>query len=100
MVIFLRNLCFIYVLFLAREGMTHSTETPIFVSLGSYCRPAHFLKGCKMRHAAYPFDWIMSFDGEGLIKALEEDFKHFLEGVFKLNLPLFDLKSNVRWLTI
>ena len=79
MLVFVRNLCFIFVLFLSRQGVTRSTEIPIFVSLGSYCRPAHILKDCNMRHAAYPFDWIMSFDGEGLIQALNEDFKYFLD---------------------
>ncbi len=79
MSIFLRGLCFFFAFLSAREGLTQSSESPIFVSLGSYCRPAHILKGCNMRHAAYPFDWIMSFDGEGLIRVLKDDFKYFLD---------------------
>ncbi len=51
---------------------------PLFVSLGSFCEPSHMLKFCDFRRAAFPFDWIVSFDGESLIQILEEDFSHFL----------------------
>jgi hypothetical protein len=51
---------------------------PLFVSLGSYCTTAHTHRECGIRKAAFPFDWIVSFDGEKLIDLLEEDFLHFL----------------------
>lgn len=50
----------------------------VFVSLGSMCDPAHQLKFCDLRKAAFPFDWIISFDGEALISILDNDFKGFL----------------------
>jgi len=53
-------------------------QEPLFVSLGSYCRTAHMHRDCGIRKAAFPFDWIISFDGEKLIDILEEDFLHFL----------------------
>lgn len=51
---------------------------PLFVSLGSYCDPARILRACELRTEAYPFDWIISFDGEALIQILNDDFDHFL----------------------
>jgi hypothetical protein len=60
-----------------------SIETaPLFVSLGSDCNAAHTLKACKLRNASYPFDWITSHDGEGLIKVFEEDFSWYLEAKY------------------
>lgn len=50
---------------------------PLFVSLGSSCEPAHLLRECGIRKAAFPFDWIISFDGEKIIELLEDDFLHF-----------------------
>lgn len=68
------------------------SQEPLFVSLGSSCESAHMHRECGIRKAAFPFDWIVSFDGEKLIELLEEDFLHFLnphflrvEGVALLN---------------
>lgn len=55
-----------------------SEPLPLFVSLGSHCGPAHILRACSMRQAAFPFDWIISFDGEALIEIIEQDFLDFL----------------------
>ena len=54
------------------------TQEPLFVSLGSFCVTAHMHRQCGIRKAAFPFDWIISFDVEKLIDVLEEDFLHFL----------------------
>ena len=54
----------------------------LFVSLGSMCEPAHMLRFCEMRKAAFPFDWIVSFDGESIIEMLENDFQDFLNQNF------------------
>lgn len=53
-------------------------KTPLFISLGSFCEPAHMLKFCGLRKRSFPFDWIISFDGEALIEILENGFKDFL----------------------
>ncbi len=58
------------------------TQEPLFVSLGSSCTTAHMHRDCGIRKAAFPFDWIISFDGEKLIDLLEEDFLHFLNPDF------------------
>ncbi len=55
---------------------------PLFVSLGSYCETAHVHRECGIRKAAFPFDWIISFDGEKLLEILEDDFLHFLNPHF------------------
>lgn len=57
-------------------------QEPLFVSLGSHCRTAHMHRECGIRKAAFPFDWIISFDGEKLVDLLEEDFFHFLNPDF------------------
>ncbi len=54
------------------------SQEPLFVSLGSHCMTAHMHRECGIRKAAFPFDWIISFDSEKLIDLLEEDFFHFL----------------------
>ncbi len=58
------------------------SQEPLFVSLGSVCETAHMHRECGIRKAAFPFDWIVSFDGEKLIELLEEDFLHFLNPHF------------------
>ena len=47
----------------------------LFVSLGSICEPAHEVRFCGLRKAAFPFDWIVSMDGEALIEMLSNDFQ-------------------------
>ena len=54
------------------------SQEPLFVSLGSTCTTAHMHRECGIRKAAFPFDWIISFDGEKLIDILNEGFFHFL----------------------
>jgi len=60
-----------------------SQEKVLFVSLGSVCEPAHQLRYCELRKAAFPFDWIVSMDGEALVEMLNSDFQGFLgDGFF------------------
>ena len=56
-----------------KEELLKSNE-PLFVSLGSYCEGAHMLKFCERRKAAFPLDWIISFDGEAVIEMLQNGF--------------------------
>jgi Putative papain-like cysteine peptidase (DUF1796) len=57
-------------------------DKPLFVSLGSYCEPAQTLRYGNMRYAAFPFDWIMSLDGDALIEILNDDFALFFDEEF------------------
>jgi len=61
---------------------TEVNQEPLFVSLGSYCTTAHWHRHLGLRKAAFPFDWIVSFDGERLIEIIESDFLHFLNPAF------------------
>lgn len=54
------------------------TADPMYVSLGSFCAPALMLRGAEVRKAAFPFDWMVSVDGEKLIELLENNFHDFL----------------------
>jgi len=49
------------------------------ISLGNNCYPALFLRACGFRSATYPFDWMITNNFEGLKKAIEEEFMHFLD---------------------
>lgn len=53
-------------------------QEPLFVSLGSVCKTALMHRECGIRKAAFPFDWIVSFDGEKLIEIIKDDFLYFL----------------------
>jgi hypothetical protein len=53
-------------------------EKPMFVSLGSSCIPAGMLRNGGLRDAAFPLDWLLSLDTDGVIKAIEDDFNNFL----------------------
>lgn len=68
-------LCLICSLFCS--AYAEVSKEPLFVSLGSHCEPAHMLKSSGLRKMAFPFDWIVSFDGEALIEMLDDDFLHF-----------------------
>lgn len=66
----------------SREEEFQMSDEHLFVSLGSICEPAQMLRFCKLRKKAYPFDWIVSMDGEALIEMLENDFKDFFNDEF------------------
>lgn len=57
-------------------------QEPLFVSLGSVCEVAHALRGCEMRKAAFPFDWITTIDSGKFLTLLEQDFCHFLNPTY------------------
>lgn len=48
------------------------------ISLGGCCTAAGVIRDLGLRKAAYPFDWMFS-DFESVYKAIEDNFKHFLE---------------------
>lgn len=66
------------------EELQHSDEA-LFVSLGSFCEPTHMLRFCDRRKAAFPFDWIISFDGEAVIEMLQNGFDDFFNDVHFLS---------------
>lgn len=54
----------------------------LFVSLGSHCEPAMKLRDLKLREAAFPFDWFLSYSHQGLIDLLDENFEYFLDEAY------------------
>lgn len=50
----------------------------LFISLGSHCLPAGLLRESALRQAAFPFDWIISLDNDGIVKAIQDNFLEFL----------------------
>lgn len=68
--------------FLSLTGALFGAADPLFVSLGSSCAPAHVLRDCGQREAAFPFDWVLSFDVGKLIELLGDDFGYFFDARF------------------
>ena len=58
------------------------SQDAVFVSLGSFCGTAGALIWCGLRKAAFPFDWLISFDCEAIIRILEDDFREFLNEIY------------------
>lgn len=54
-----------------------SLKSPLCVSLGSNCTAAYQLRNSNLRTFAYPFDWILSRDINGLFKAIKTDFTDY-----------------------
>lgn len=52
-----------------------------FISLGRDCQVGLELIAANLRPAAFPLDWVAS-DFEGVIKAFEDDFEHFLDPLY------------------
>jgi hypothetical protein len=53
--------------------------THIFVSLGASCEIAAKLSEYELRCAAFPFDWLLSSDIEGVVRLLDDDFEWILK---------------------
>lgn len=68
-------LCFFFLLI-----QSFYVEATKIIPLGAACGAAMYLREAKLRQAAYPFDWVICAH-EGLIKAIDEDFAHFLENL-------------------
>ena len=56
-----------------------TSTDPLFVSLGSTCGPATAMRSSGVRKAAFPLDWMFSFDGDKIIEMLDTDFAHFTD---------------------
>lgn len=50
----------------------------LFVSLGTNCEPSLHLRDAGYRKAAFPFDWLVTANGERLVELLDKDFDDFL----------------------
>ena len=50
----------------------------VAISLGRNCQPAARLRQFNLRHTAYPFDWVINDNFDGLIQCVDDNFDHFL----------------------
>lgn len=51
---------------------------PVFISLGGDCQVSFALKAHELRQVAYPFDWMMALNFDGVCRVIENRFKDFL----------------------
>jgi len=61
---------------------------PIFVSLGSHCEGAVFLRENKLRTQAYPFDWLLSSSHNQFISLLDTDFEFMTDESYFIRHPV------------
>lgn len=63
------------------DGGINFNKPYLFVSLGCNCWQAQALrsKAHGLRDAAFPFDWLLTFNNDLVIKCLDEKFKHFCD---------------------
>ena len=54
----------------------------LFISLGSSCVPAGILRVSGLRSVAFPLDWLLSLDNQGLIKAIQDGFENLINDDF------------------
>jgi hypothetical protein len=54
-------------------------QDSLFVSLGSTCEVAYILREAGLRNTAFPFDWMVTIDGDKLIELIDSDFALFLD---------------------
>jgi len=69
------------------EGEVVSEQKPLFVSLGSWCEIALSLRDCQLRHAAFPFDWVVTGDHEGFLNVFDTDFEYFISEDHLIQIP-------------
>jgi hypothetical protein len=50
-----------------------------YIGLGRDCQIASHLERLFLRKAAYPFDWMVSHNFNGITQAIDENFIHFLD---------------------
>jgi hypothetical protein len=72
--------------FLFFSPLTASAQgrTPQFVSLGSHCEVSDYLRATGLRNVAMPFDWLLSFNHEGFIATLSDDFLYLTDDRYLL----------------
>lgn len=63
-------------------GIDFKSTEPLFVSLGSFCGPALTIQATGLRRGAFPLDWMLSVDGEKVIKLLDDNFLYFFNTAY------------------
>lgn len=76
------RLVFFIFAFFCNHVFLYGTSSPHFVGLGRDCQIADAFNTFQLRQAAFPLDWVVSHNFEGVIQAFEDDFKHFLDPIY------------------
>ncbi len=61
----------------SRTISLNALTSPLFVSLGADCLTASMMQLFGKRQAAFPLDWLVTMDDEGLIHLLNNNFQDF-----------------------
>ena len=66
-----------------KKEVTKFDKFPVdcIFSIGTHCRPAHYLEKYKLRFQASPFDWMMKYSLDEVINQLKNKFVHFFEDI-------------------
>ncbi|MBX7067147.1 MAG: papain-like cysteine peptidase [Parachlamydiales bacterium] len=64
------------------QDVPETQKEVLIISLGSHCLTASLIRNSGLRSAAYPFDWLLSLDNEGVVQMLDDDFAYFLDEEF------------------
>lgn len=67
-----------YVVLLLNCLSTLTAKAPLFVSLGSHCEIAAYLRCLSLRKEAFPFDWLLTLNHQGFLTLLEDDCAELL----------------------
>lgn len=73
------SVCFLVTTCLANEHIDLPTSGNLFVSLGSTCEIAWFLRRHDQRSCALPFDWLYVANHQGLIDIINDDFEFLID---------------------
>lgn len=59
----------------------HPYELDCVWSLGMHCRPAHYIEKYNLRFQAAPFDWMIGYSLQEVIKQIKTGFKDFFSEI-------------------
>jgi hypothetical protein len=65
-----------------KAGINYESHEPLVVSLGSFCGPASMIKTVGLRVGSFPFDWMLSVNGDKIIEILNSDFQNCLDRAY------------------
>ena len=57
----------------------NNIEAVVVISFGGCCTVATVLRELGLRKSAYPFDWMLSIEFNGVYEAIKDDFQKFLD---------------------
>ncbi|MBP3616897.1 MAG: hypothetical protein J6J38_02560 [Lachnospiraceae bacterium] len=81
-------------------------EFDIFLSIGCACRPAYYLRECKLRYLSAPLDWMNRYTLEDCLHLFQTGFEDYFVDIYETenskkdnqaeNRVVIDRKNNIR----